>query len=250
MPEFDVVDLGPTDHVTVGETAPDFRRPLVTDEFWEDRSLSALAADGSVLLVFGSMVGGFQPKYVLEELCDRGVGVSPDTEHEGVANGSPAGDGDEAAAESADVSDEAPSVDEDGAATDDATRAGTPATDDASTADEPATDDASAVDQTAPDSAALADVTVVGVTISTPYAVASFLDDTGLPYAMVSDPPNEVAEAYGVVHDLDGMAGIAEPRPAVFLVDSERSVEYAWVASEWPSVPPYDELETAIASNA
>ena len=33
MPDFEVVELGPADHPEPGETAPDFTRPLVTDEF-------------------------------------------------------------------------------------------------------------------------------------------------------------------------------------------------------------------------
>jgi peroxiredoxin len=42
------------------------------------------------------------------------------------------------------------------------------------------------------------------------------------------------------------MAGISEPRPAAFVIDGDRTVEYAWVAREWPDFPDYDELEAAI----
>ena len=180
MPEFDVVDLGPTDHVAEGETAPDFTRPLVSDEFWEDRALSTL--DGErVVLVFTTMVGAFPAKYVMTELQDRGVGVD----------------------------DEGEVVDADG------------------------TDGL--------------DATVVAVSISSPYEISPFLDDQQLPYGVFSDPTNEVADTYGVVHDLDGMAGITEPRPAVFVLDADRTVEYAWVATEWPEMPDYDELEAALS---
>ena len=173
MPEFDVVDLGSTDHVGVGDTAPDFTRPLVSDEFWEDRALSTL--DGErVVLVFTTMVGAFPAKYVLTELQDRGIGVD-DEGADGV------------------------------------------------------------------------DATVVAVSISSPYEISPFLDDQQLPYSVFSDPTNEVAETYGVVHDLDGMTGITEPRPAVFVLDADRTVEYAWVATEWPEMPDYDELEAALA---
>ncbi len=70
--EFDVVDLGPADHPEPGDEAPDFTRPLVTDEFWEDRSLSELTADGRVVLVFTPMDGTFLAQYTWDELRDRG----------------------------------------------------------------------------------------------------------------------------------------------------------------------------------
>ena len=172
MSEFDVVDLGPTDHVAVDEAAPKFRRPLVADEYWEDRSLSALVADGPLALVFTPMVGSFVTRYIFEELSDRGVG----TEETGDPN----------------------------------------------------------------------DPAVLGVTISSPYEISRFVDENTLSYRLFSDPANAVAESYGVVHDLDGMTGIAEPRPSVFVLDREGIVEYAWVATEWPSFPEYDELEVVL----
>jgi peroxiredoxin len=70
---FEVTALPPTDHVEAGERAPDFVRPLVGAEFWEDRALSDLLADGPVLLVFHPMDGAFPSTYVWNELRDRGV---------------------------------------------------------------------------------------------------------------------------------------------------------------------------------
>ena len=166
MVEFDVVDLGPADHLEPGAQAPEFTRPLVTDEYWEDRSLSELAADGPLLLVFTPMIGSFLAQYTWDELRDRGW-------------------------------------------------------------DERET-------------------TVVGVSISTPYDLARFIHERDLPFAFVSDPTNEVAEAYGVVHDLDGMAGVTEPRVAAFLVDETPAVEAAWMTREWPAFLEYDDLESAL----
>ncbi|MBZ6495681.1 redoxin domain-containing protein [Natrinema longum] len=73
MPDFEVVELGPTDHPEPGDTAPEFTRPLVTDEFWEDRTLSELVAEteGQTILVFTPMTGSFLAKYVWDELTER-----------------------------------------------------------------------------------------------------------------------------------------------------------------------------------
>ncbi|MBX0296012.1 redoxin domain-containing protein [Haloarcula nitratireducens] len=167
--DFDVVELESADHPEEGETAPDFTRPLVNEEFWEDVALSEVCADGDgpVVLVFHAMDGAFPATYVWNEIRDRDW-------HE--------------------------------------------------------------------------DATVVGLSISTPYAHEDLLEarDIEGDYRLYSDPANGVAEQYGIAMDLDGMGGVAEPRPAVFVLDEERTVEYAWVAEEWPDFPDYDAVEAQL----
>ena len=159
---FDVVDLPSHDALTEGDEAPEFVRPLVNDEYWEDTALSEVAP---ALVVFYPMNGSFPATYIWQEVRDRGW---------------------------------------------------------------------------------MERATVVGVTVSTPYSHKSFLGRYGLDARLFADPSNEVAREYGVVHDLDGMEGVEEPRPAVFLIDGEMSVEYAWVAQEHPEFPPYEEIENAL----
>lgn len=171
MVDFEVVELGAAEGVAVGEQAPDFVRPLVNREFWEDTALSALTAEGPVVLVFYTMDGAFPATYVWNEIRDRDWGT---------------------------------------------------------------------------DGGSSGDVTVVGLSISTPYEHKTLIEERGMDYRLFSDPGNGVAEAYGIVNDLDGMAGIAEPRPAVFVLDGERVVKYAWIASEWPDFPEYNTIEAAI----
>jgi len=167
---FDVVDLEPTDHVDEGDVAPDFERPLVNDEFWEDRRLSELTDEPPVVLVFHPMDGAFPATYVWNEIRDRGW-----------------------------------------------------------------TDDA----------------TVVGLSISTPYEHATLIEEREIPdVRLFSDPANGVAETYGIENDLDGMADVSEPLPAVYVLDGDRTVRDAWVAEEWPDFPDYDAVEAAIADAA
>lgn len=165
---FDVVDLPDSDHPGEGEIAPDFVRPLVNTEYWEDVALSTLTEHQPVLLVFYTMDGDFPATYIWNELRDRAW----DSEY---------------------------------------------------------------------------DVTIVGVSISSPYEHKTFIAERGMNYRLFSDPQNEVAEQYGIVHDLDGMAGISEPRPAVFLLRANREIAYAWVAQEWPDFPDYEDIESALA---
>lgn len=171
MREFPVIEFDNADHPTEGDTVPDFTRPLVHAEYWEDQSLSGLAHEQPVLLVFHPMDGDFPATYIWQEIAQR--------DWEG-------------------------------------------------------------------------DIAVVGLSISSPYEHKQFIRERGFEerdkYALFSDPQNHVAEEYGIVHDLDGMNGVQEPRPAVFLLDTRLQVEYAWVASEWPEFPPYESVEQTIES--
>lgn len=161
--DFDVVDLPGTSHLHEGDRAPDFIRPLVTREFWEDVALSELTASAPVLLVFYTMDGDFPATYIWNELRDR------------------------------------------------------------------------AWENTY-------DLTIVGLSISTPYEHKAFINGRNIDYPLYSDPQNTVAEAYGIVNDLDGMAGISEPKPAVFLLDEDRVIQYRWVAQQWPAYPRYEAI--------
>ncbi|WP_254762453.1 redoxin domain-containing protein [Natrinema marinum] len=168
MPDFEVVELGSTDHPEPGDEAADFTRPLVTDEFWEDSTLSELVSesDGTTILVFTPMTGSFLAKYVWDELAEREWDERADR--------------------------------------------------------------------------------VVGVTASTPYGIKRFLADNDYPFQFFTDPSNEVAESYGIANELDGMTGVSEPRVAFFALDGDRTVEGAWVATDWPEFPDYDDLESEL----
>jgi peroxiredoxin len=165
---FEVTELEPADHVAEGETAPEFTRPLVNDEFWEDVSLSNLAEDAPVVLVFHPMDGDFPATYIFQQIRDNGW-----------------------------------------------------------------TD---------------WDAHVVGCSISTPYEHAEFIREWRdfEQFRFFSDPSASVAEEYGIAMDVDGMTGIREPRPAVFVIDTDRTVRFAWAAEDHPEFPPYSAVEAAV----
>ncbi|MFB6253224.1 MAG: redoxin domain-containing protein [Halobacteriaceae archaeon] len=166
-PDFDVVTLPETEHIDEGEQVPDFTRPLVTAEYWEDVALTELLDESPVVLIFHPMDGAFPTTYIWNEVIDRNWFNYP--------------------------------------------------------------------------------VQVVGLSISTPYEHKDTIKERGdTSIRLFSDPKNDVAERFGISHDLDGMTGISEPRPAIYVIDTDRKVKYKWVASEWPDFPDYDEVETII----
>ncbi|WP_410765893.1 redoxin domain-containing protein [Haloferax sp. DFSO60] len=167
MVDFDIVELPEHDAPGVGETAPDFTRPLVNQEFWEDASLSDLTDEEPVLLVFHPMDGAFPTTYVWNNLRDHGV---------------------------------------------------------------------------------LEEIRTVGISISSPYEHKTLLKERDVDAQVFSDPAAGVATEYGLEHDLDAMNGITEHRPAVFLLDEDREIQYQWVAETWPDFPDYDEVADAVSS--
>ena len=167
--EFEITDLPASDHPEVGEVAPDFTRPLVGPEYWEDAALSDVVTEGPTLLVFHPMDGAFPTTYMYNAIDDHGFAE---------------------------------------------------------------------------------EVQVVGVSVSTPYEHTDLLDARGAGVRLFSDPDAGVAAAYDVANDLDGMAGVTEHRPAVFVLDTDRTVQYAWVADEWPAFPDYEEVAEAVADVA
>jgi peroxiredoxin len=90
------------------------------------------------------------------------------------------------------------------------------------------------------------DVTLVGLSISTPNEHLEFVQQREIDYRLFSDPQNGVAETYDLVNDLDGMTGVSEARPAIFLLDEDRIVQYVWTADQWPELPDYDDIGEAL----
>jgi peroxiredoxin len=89
-------------------------------------------------------------------------------------------------------------------------------------------------------------IATVGCSVSTPYEHRDLLAARGVDARLFSDPDAGVAAAYGVEHDLDGMAGVVEHRLATYLIDEDRTVRHAWVASQQPDFPDYDALAAAV----
>lgn len=159
---FDVATFGDLSPPEPGETAPDFTRPLVTNEGWRDVALSELFEGEPVLLIFYPMNGSGKSHFTWKAVRERGW------------------------------------------------------------------EDA---------------VSVAGVGISQPFDMRSFIGSHDLTCGIFSDPANDVAERYGIVHDVGGMTGIEEPVPAVFLLEDGRIISESWIAGEWPEQPPYDRID-------
>lgn len=95
-------------------------------------------------------------------------------------------------------------------------------------------------------------VQLFGVSADTPFAHAVFAESIGIDYGLLSDYNWEAAKALGLyaANGADLAEGLADYSPSntrgVFLVDTDGTLRYAWVAPDVGTVPdPGPLLEAA-----
>jgi peroxiredoxin len=93
-----------------------------------------------------------------------------------------------------------------------------------------------------------ADATVFGVSADSPFSQGAFREEHGIEFDLVSDMAREAIEAYDLEIDIAdlGLYGIANR--AVFVLDDEGGIAYAWEAEDPTNEPDYDELLEAVRS--
>lgn len=92
------------------------------------------------------------------------------------------------------------------------------------------------------------DVPVVGVSRDGPYAQNAFIRYLDSPFEMFSDTDGEAASAFDLLSDREHMADTSTPWRSVFVVDSTGSIRYRWIADDWISPVPRDEIEEAVGT--
>ena len=77
--------------------------------------------------------------------------------------------------------------------------------------------------------------------------VERFVARTEPPFEVLIDETREVVKAYGVWHRI-GLDAWNIARPAVFLIDRDRSIRYSYVGRSQADFPSHEELLRALAS--
>ncbi|MXR52252.1 redoxin domain-containing protein [Halovenus sp. WSH3] len=91
------------------------------------------------------------------------------------------------------------------------------------------------------------DVPVLGVSRDGPYAQNAFIRYLESPFRMFSDTDGEASEAFGLLTEREGMADTSTPMRSVFVIDDDGEITYDWVADDWISPVPREEIEEAVA---
>jgi peroxiredoxin len=80
------------------------------------------------------------------------------------------------------------------------------------------------------------------VSVDSPFALNEFRDRNDLTFDLVSDANHEVVDAYDVSMDFADLGIRDLAKRAVFVVDGEGTVTYAWVSDDAGVEPDYDEV--------
>jgi peroxiredoxin len=89
--------------------------------------------------------------------------------------------------------------------------------------------------------------TVYGVSRDTPFTLNEFCDQNDLNFGLVSDLNKELIDAYDVEMDFADLGVYGVAKRAVFVVDADGQITYAWVSDDPGVEPDYDEVREAAA---
>lgn len=85
---------------------------------------------------------------------------------------------------------------------------------------------------------------VVGISVDTPFSLKKFQDENKLSFTLLSDHSKETIKKYDVVHKkFIGIPGLDVSKRAVFILDKDGKVQYAWVSEDPGKEPNYDEIK-------
>ena len=87
----------------------------------------------------------------------------------------------------------------------------------------------------------------MGVVAQRSEAVRRFIEDTGLAFDVLIDERRDVLRAYGVWHRI-GLDAWNIARPALFLIDPDRTVRYSKIGDNQREFPAHGEILEAIRS--
>lgn len=92
--------------------------------------------------------------------------------------------------------------------------------------------------------------TVYGVSVDLPFALNEFREQEGLSFGIISDAEKELIGDYDVAMDFGGVGVERVAKRAVFVVDEDGTITYAWVSEDPGLEPDYDAVEAAAAAAA
>ncbi|WP_336003118.1 peroxiredoxin [Halorientalis halophila] len=91
------------------------------------------------------------------------------------------------------------------------------------------------------------DATVYGISVDSPFALNEFRDKLDLNFGLISDADKKLIEQYDIGMDFAELGVHDVAKRAVFVVNGDGEVTYAWVSDDPGVEPDYDAVESAAA---
>ena len=85
---------------------------------------------------------------------------------------------------------------------------------------------------------------VLGISVDSPFSNAAFAEANGITFPLLSDVHREAVEAYGVALGDFVIPGYTVAQRSVFVVETDGSIGYSWVADNPGLEPDYDAVMT------
>ena len=92
------------------------------------------------------------------------------------------------------------------------------------------------------------DATVLGISVDGPFSNVAFAEKNKLTFPVLSDYSRATVRAYDVaLDDFAGLPGYTASKRAVYVVDGEGTIRYAWVGPNPGVEPDYEAVKKAVA---
>jgi peroxiredoxin len=91
---------------------------------------------------------------------------------------------------------------------------------------------------------------VLGISVNDPFSNRAFAGANLLEFPLLSDYNREVIGLYGVKAEDFVLKGYTVAMRAVFVIDKDGIVRYAWVSENPKIEPPYEEIENSLENLA
>lgn len=89
---------------------------------------------------------------------------------------------------------------------------------------------------------------VVGISVNDPFSNSGFAEANQLNFPLLSDYDRSVIQLYGVrLDDFAGLPGYTTAQRAIFILDREGKIRYAWVADDPGQEPDYTRIMDELA---
>jgi peroxiredoxin len=92
---------------------------------------------------------------------------------------------------------------------------------------------------------------IVGIAVTDPFSNKAFAEKNRLTFPILSDYKREVIKTYGIeLPNFAGLAAYTTAKRAIFILDKEGFVRYAWITDNPAMEPNYSEIEDFLAKMA
>lgn len=90
-----------------------------------------------------------------------------------------------------------------------------------------------------------AGASIYGISVDSPFALNAFREENGIAYDFISDANHDIVESYGATMEFADLGIDEVAQRAVFVVNGDGEITYAWSSADPGVEPDYEAVESA-----